>query len=566
MANLRDIHSESYSDMPFDDFAQRYHQKFYSDMPFDEFATKAGISKPTPAAPAVSVGEDIGKSALSGLAKGAAGAVGMVPNISNILRSGFNAGLDKLGVLTNGATEAPKREAFGLDLDKLGTSAQVQQGIESVTGKLHEPQTRAGKFAHAAAEFVPMSVAMPGGVVRNAVSGVAAGLGSEAAGQATAGTRAEPYARFAGGVLGSFAPSALSRVVTPLPATNPERMAAVRALEAEGVPLTAGQATGSRPLQYMESVLGDVPGAGGKAAAKMLEQQRAFTAAAMKRGGGATADAPGMAKAFAQVGQKFDDLAASTTAQVDRQLAQEIGQIAQNYVHLTPPNTRVPLFSNIVDSIIDVGRSNGGAIAGEQYKSWRSQLARAMRGSADPEFKQAAGGLIEALDGMMMRSAGPAGAKAWQEARSQYKNLLALERAATAAGENAAQGFISPSSLRNAVVNQGRRNYAQGKGDLAELARAGEAVMKPLPNSGTAPRAFAQGLLSGGGFMAGGLTGGAAGLLGPAVAGRALMSAPVQAYLKNQAVPRMQSQFGLLAAPENQLLNGLLLSGAITLH
>ena len=38
------------------------------------------------------------------------------------------------------------------------------------------------------------------------------------------------------------------------------------------------------------------------------------------------------------------------------------------------------------------------------------------------------------------------------------------------------------------TVTQNRRAYARGQGDFADLARAGEGVMKPLPNSGTAPR------------------------------------------------------------------------------
>jgi hypothetical protein len=41
MANLREIHQQSYSDMPFEDFAKRAHQKFYSDMPFEQFMQRA---------------------------------------------------------------------------------------------------------------------------------------------------------------------------------------------------------------------------------------------------------------------------------------------------------------------------------------------------------------------------------------------------------------------------------------------------------------------------------------------------------------------------------------------
>src|SRR5438270_771317 len=82
-----------------------------------------------------------------------------------------------------------------------------------------------------------------------------------------------------------------------------------------------------------------------------------------------------------------------------------------------------------------------------------------------------------------------ADAAAWNEARGQWRNWKAIERASTGAGSATAEGYLSPSQLRTAVVGQGRGAYARGEGDLAELARAGEAVLRPLPQSGTAPRA-----------------------------------------------------------------------------
>ncbi len=41
MADLRTIHKESYSDMPFEVFAQKFHAKNYADMPFDQFMARA---------------------------------------------------------------------------------------------------------------------------------------------------------------------------------------------------------------------------------------------------------------------------------------------------------------------------------------------------------------------------------------------------------------------------------------------------------------------------------------------------------------------------------------------
>jgi hypothetical protein len=68
----------------------------------------------------------------------------------------------------------------------------------------------------------------------------------------------------------------------------------------------------------------------------------------------------------------------------------------------------------------------------------------------------------------------------------------------------------------------GKRAWSRGAGEFEPLARAGVAVLTPLPNSGTAQRAEAlhhvqlAGLLGAGGeALSGSLLGGARGLLHP---------------------------------------------------
>jgi hypothetical protein len=175
--------------------------------------------------------------------------------------------------------------------------------------------------------------------------------------------------------------------------------------------------------------------------------------------------------------------------------------------------------------------------------------------AADPQLSEALRGLREALDGAMERTLAarnPRAVAAWRQARREYRNMIVIEQAATGAGENAALGLISPSALRNATLSKhGRRNYGRGQGDFADLARAGEATMKPLPNSGTASRQAARNLGLGISSLVGGAAGGSAGaafglpgagaMAGmvagaavPAVAGRAMLSGPGRAYLGNQ--------------------------------
>ena len=158
------------------------------------------------------IAADVAKSGGVGLAKGALGVAGMVPDISGLLRKGFNAGLDKLGILTNGGATPAPREAFGMNLDKLGTSQQLQEGVQAATGPFYKPKTTAGEYAQTVGEFLPGAIATPGGLAANAVKfGVVPALVSETAGQMTKGTGAEPWARLAGGVVGGGAAALATR-------------------------------------------------------------------------------------------------------------------------------------------------------------------------------------------------------------------------------------------------------------------------------------------------------------------------------------------------------------------
>lgn len=376
-----------------------------------------------------------------------------------------------------------------------------------------------------------------------------------------------------GGAVGGGAPLAINgiaRLISPL-RISPERQALVDILTQEGVDVTAGQRTGSKGLKWAESALGDLPFAGGAAAEMTDRQGRQFTSAALRRMGIdaelATPDA--IDAGVRQLGQTFDDLSARNTLRFDPGFAADVRQTMQDYGRVLPSQQREAILNYIQDF---TQFANG--MPGQVYQTARSTLGRqanAMRQS-DPPFSQALAGLRDALDNAMGRSISPADQAAWQEARSQYRNWMAIQKAATGAGELAAEGYISPSQLRAAVASQNRGQYARGQGDLADLARAGEAIMRPLPNSGTAPRqainnivaAISGALGTAGGVAgntAGGLpgavTGAMAGAAVPAVLGRLLMSRPVQGYLGNQAAGALSEGQravldALLAAPVRQ--------------
>lgn len=403
----------------------------------------------------------------------------------------------------------------------------------------------------------------------SAVDGAAIGA-LQGAGSATEGQRLEgaKTGGIVGGGLGLAAPLAISgvsnavrRAVTPLP-VNAERQAAANVLRNEGVELTAGQTTGSKGLRYAESEIG------GNAAENVMERQgEQFTRAALSRAAvNADRATPQVIDdAFRRIGGDFDALAARNQIIPDHQLVNDLRATAGEYSSLVPESMRAPVVFNVANDIVRAIQR--GPIDGAAYQSLRSQLERASRASrANPELTQALRGMRESLDDAMERSIAannPADAGAWRDVRGQYRNMLVLEKAATGAGENAALGLISPSALRNATVQQGRRAYARGQGDFSELARAGEALMKAMPNSGTAGRLRAQNLSSiiptilGGGVGAGAggplgaVAGAAAGAAVPRVVGALMMSRPGQAYLSNQLLsgqmtPQMRAIANLL--------------------
>lgn len=331
------------------------------------------------------------------------------------------------------------------------------------------------------------------------------------------------------------APFSLFGKGAPKAPTEREMMADI--LTKEGVPLTAGQTKGSKWLRYRESELG------GNAAQDFTENQaKQFTRATLEKAGvkSDVASPDVIKQAFDNIGQEFDDLGARNVLVPDKQFGTDLKAALTNYQDIKAGSQQAPIVGNIVT---DIAKRiiQGGTIDGAWYKATRSRLGRVASKTSDPELKGALMDINHALDDAMERSiatTNPSDLGAWKEVRRRYRNLLVVEDAASGAGENAALGNISPAKLRQAIVKiEGKRGWTRGKSDFEELARAGNATMTPLPDSGTASRIAARlapagiGIATGGalGSQGGGigtLAGMAAGAVAPWALGRALLSDP----------------------------------------
>lgn len=153
--------------------------------------------------------KDIAKSTGVGVGKGVIGLGGLVGDLTDL----GAAGIKKAGDFISDQIGVDRYEPKGSSiLNKIPTSESLTKNVEGVTGEFYKPQTTAGRYAGTAGEFLPAALAGPGGIARKvALQAVGPGIASEAAGQATAGTDLEPYARAAAGVAGGVAGAAMSR-------------------------------------------------------------------------------------------------------------------------------------------------------------------------------------------------------------------------------------------------------------------------------------------------------------------------------------------------------------------
>jgi hypothetical protein len=484
------------------------------------------------------VAEDMAKAAVSGAGRGLVGIAGFPADMFELGSRGGAWINRKLGGTNVRQDQVPE---YG--------SEALQKKVEGVTGEFYKPQTTAGKYAHTVGEFAPAVLAGPGGLARKAVTQVLLpGVASEAAGQATEGTKAEPYARVAAALGAGAAPGMLSRAVTPAPA-SPARQRLVDVLESEGVTsLTAGQRTGNEMLRYAESALGNAPFTGQAANRITRQGQEQFTDAVLRRAGTAGEATPETLRVNSdRLGQNFRDLSARNTLQLDPQFAGDVQGVIREYGRVLPTEQRQILYNILTD----IGQL-GNAIPGQVYQTTRSRLSRMATGTNDVEFGRAIRGVRDALDNAMDRSISPGDRDLWRQTRREYGAQKVIEKAASRAGEATAEGQIVPANLRNTVAAENRGAYARGQGDFSELARAGAGIMAPMPQSGTAPRSMLYNISN---MLSGGAV--------PALAGRALMSGPVQRYAGNQVVPQALQNLdprrtavinALMAAEQQRLL------------
>jgi hypothetical protein len=330
----------------------------------------------------------------------------------------------------------------------------------------------------------------------------------------------------------------------------------VNTLEAAGIPLSAGERTGSKPIQWLESTAGDMPGSAGRAADLKGQQAAAFDRAVTERvydptqleargvPPGVSLPDPRVVTAGKQsLSDEYTRLAQRNQIRSDPQLQSDLAAAQRNYETNVLPSQRTRDIEAIRNDITDRLVQNQGVMPGAEYQALRSQLGTNAQGAANqPYLATALRDMRSALDRGMQRGLSPADAEAWALNNTRWGRMRQMEGAVAGSGEN-----LSP--LRIAQSSQSGRaaQFATQTDDLDRLSKAASMVLRPPPNSGTAARLGWQqlfglpGVLAGGGGLLGsafGPVGTAIGAATPFAAARAALSRPGQAYLGNQALPQ----------------------------
>jgi hypothetical protein len=511
-----------------------------------------------------------------------------VARLAGQVGAGFN---ERLGQVVGALPDLYNRglRAAGLPAMPEGAYTRgIQQGFEATLGAAPAPEGTAELAARGAgkgivdvgtmlipAGRVAAATAPAAGVAPSLVNRAATVMASQPALQTVAGTAAgavgeatdSPLAALATALAVPTVAATGARVITPIQQQgNAEYRALVAAAEREGIPVTAGQATGSRFLKNLEGRLEQLPFTGARQRAIRERQQEDFTTSVMRRTGIAASDAtPDTLKAIkAKVGGQIGEIANRNTLNVTPDFENQLTQIEDNlrfYVKdvADPVRARIEQLRGMMEP---PPASSGAPLApgqvapnpvipGASYRMMDSAIGDTIRETGRGDVRAALGQLRQILRSAMDNSISPEDAAAWRQANRDYANYKVIEDVMNSAGEAAATGRVPPLALRGAVNRSTGSGYSSGRGDLNELSRIGQSVLRPPPDSGTAGNQAANDLLTGriallsglggaGGAVAAGPVGGVAGAMLPLALPRmvqALMNSEAgQAYLRNQAI------------------------------
>jgi len=316
---------------------------------------------------------------------------------------------------------------------------------------------------------------------------------------------------------------------------TPEALALAEKAKAAGIPVNIAQLGDSKFLKTLASSLEQLPLTG--AAQVNSAQRKAFTRAVSKTFGDDTDTITNAvyARNRRRLGDAFNDLSMRNTLNVDNTLVGRLDGILSEAQQFGDDGT-IRAVNSIYDRVVRQANASSREVVsafdgipahktimelpGAAYQSVDSSISNIAKSGG--EKAQYLGEMQKAIREAMDRSISPADKEAWDTIRMQYKNLKAVRNAVAKDG---ASGNIDPNALLQALnsTEAGKEAMAMGtRGELGDIAKIGrQFVRDSVPNSGTAQRAIALGLIGGGGLSFGVAPTTIAGMMaGAATAGR----------------------------------------------
>tara|TARA_R110000824_G_scaffold100858_1_gene239659 strand:- start:72 stop:1886 length:1815 start_codon:yes stop_codon:yes gene_type:complete len=484
-----------------------------------------------------------------------------------------SSGMRSVGLPAPQAGYYPETIKQGLKSFGQTISAPVNYLLDGYFGA-NEPQTAIDRMAYGsgrgaadAASFILPAAAVAkaakaGSKTQKIASTMAAQpilqTGAMAAGGAVQEATDSPGLGIATSLAIPVAANIARRAVSPFASqlsSNEQRLA--QTAKDAGIPLTSGQVTGSPTLRRTEQAFAQLPFTSNPQAAVYDAQRKAFNRVVLEKAGiNADEATPAVIDdAFTSIGREFDDLAKVTVIKPDKKLIDDINEVAEEYGRRLPTDIK-PVFQSYVDDFNNMQKAmrvpNANVqIGGAEYQALSSQIkARARQATAsDPALRDALYGLSKKIDDALERSAGPDLKNSWKDVRNRYRNLLVIDKAASAGTQaDRASSNIPYSGLRSAVRQMDKSGYGRGRGDLNELSRVADFLgAQKIPDPGTAGMATTMGVLTGGGagtlmgadlLTTGGMIAGM--LAGPKLAQMGYQTPIMSRYLQNQlsASPR----------------------------
>lgn len=336
----------------------------------------------------------------------------------------------------------------------------------------------------------------------------------------------------AGNKVGEMAGKALGRVAQPTRAAelSATQRAANESAKRLGVKLSAGEASGNRALRWAESATGDLPIASGMATKRITANQKAMNSAVLRQLGqtGDEITEGVLAKARSDTSATYKTILDPLKIELDNSFRSEVKAISGSKVmhqlskdmHGDSVGQLLAQFSNLPKGKIQV--------SGEWFQQNKTALDSAIRSAyngGQSSKAKALEGFEKALDRAARRSMGKTEREAYEAAQKQWATLRILETGKVVEGGNVMAG-----RLNSAMENRYKAAFKEGKikGEVADVARLGS-VLRPPPNSGTAPRAIYSGL-TGGAMFAEPMTA-ATMLAGPASVQALTTSPAMRAYM-----------------------------------